>query len=117
MKIACYFVLAIAFLLVYQRDPVLALMIMGMGIGFFLIKNSRKSDGKEGSFLSLFSGKNSRKEEQGEDIMRLLLHQKLLEFLTLRQAVEESGTANEQEDKGKEMIEKTKQDILDLLEE
>ena len=110
MKVFCYFILVVAFLMYYQQNPVYTIVIIGIGIGLYIFFKSRK--GKSGMITKFFSGRNEIESTSRVDDLILLF--------MVQQMFNDSNRTKPQQDKKNEKHEKideVKQEILDLLEE
>lgn len=114
MKGLCYIALIIGFFIFYQQNPVYAVIIIAGFIGLFVFFKSRKNSSKRGNF-GFFSGRQTPQDNRIDDLIRLMMIQQLI-------ASNSNGSRdkmdNEDEDDQKEhYIEKTKREILELLDE
>ncbi|MHA1940824.1 MAG: hypothetical protein ACW99E_21290 [Promethearchaeota archaeon] len=108
MKGLCYIVLIIGFFLFYQQNPVYAIVIIVIFVAGFLFVKSRKS-GSGGSF-GFLKGKASQQNNHMNDLITIMMLQQLIGDSHPR---ERDNDRDLREDR----IEKTKQEILDLLDE
>ena len=89
--------------MLYQRNPIYAIMIIGIGIGLFLFFRFRKN-GNNGK---------KRKDDQNNTLITLLMYRKLLDSLTSKINNKEKNSIL----KRKEDINELKREILSLLED
>jgi hypothetical protein len=111
MKVLCYFILVVAFLMYYQKNPFYTVIIIGVGIGFYVFFRSRKSG--RGTFLS---GKRNVREERMDDLMMLIMLQQLFNQPQSREAPQDKNP-HKNRDHNESKLYNSEQEILDLLEE
>jgi hypothetical protein len=111
MKGYCYIALIIGFFVFYQKNPVYAIVIIGLLIGVYLFFKARKSDRKSGTF-GFFSGKTTQQSRRMDDLITLMMIQQLLNSpsQTTNSIVDEDESKER-----KKQIDKIKQEILELL--
>ncbi|MHA2260750.1 MAG: hypothetical protein ACXACO_22515 [Promethearchaeota archaeon] len=108
MKGLCYIVLIIGFFLFYQQNPVYAIVIIVIFVVGFLFVKSRKS-GSGGGF-GFLKGKGSQQNNHMNDLITIMMLQQLIGESSPKERGNERDLREDQ-------IEKTKQEILDLLDE
>ena len=76
MKGYCFLILAVAFLMYFQKEPVFTIIILGIGIAVYLFFKARKS----GKGIAGFFGGNEFPNQQDKmnDLMTLIIFQQLL---------------------------------------
>ena len=76
MKGYCFLILAVAFLMYFQKEPVFTIIILGIGIAVYLFFKARKS----GKGIAGFFGGNELPNQQDKmnDLMTLIIFQQLL---------------------------------------
>lgn len=109
MKVLCYFVIIVAFLMYYQQNPMYTIVIIGIGIALYIFFKSRK--GKPGMLTKFFSGKGANESHDRIDDLILLFMLQQMSHDSRNQPQKKT------EDKKQKELELTKQEILDLLEE
>lgn len=116
MKGFCYLALILAFIMFYNKDPIIALTILGILVGIFLLTKLAKSKKRNSSSLGLFSFRSGGNSEDPS------LHT-YLTFLMLKQGFGPLNTMksyNTKEDVKKngkmDQIEQEEKRILRLLE-
>ena len=76
MKGDCFLILAVAFLMYFQKEPVFTVIILGIGIAVYLFFKARKS-GK--GISGLFGGNElPNQQDKMNDLMTLIVFQQLL---------------------------------------
>lgn len=111
MKGFCLVAVVVGFLMFYQKEPVYTLVIIGVGLFFYLFYKSKKSG--KGVLGILMSGNQTSQDRNFDDLMALIMLQQLIsnnshESSSSREISEESQNRNEE-------IEKAKREVLDLL--
>ena len=95
----------------YQKEPVYTLVIVGIGLFFYLFYKSRKSgNGLLGVFMS---GNQTSQDRNFDDLMALIMLQQLLSNDS--QDSSASREISEESQNRREKIEKTQREVLDLL--
>ena len=112
-KLFCYFILIVAFVLFYQRNPVFGIVIIFLFIAGFIFFKLRKH-GLGSNALGFLSGKASTHNFQYNELVTLLLLEHL--FNDNGSSPQNSPTEKAQSQREKE-IERIKEEILELLEE
>jgi hypothetical protein len=114
MKGLCYIALIIGFFIFYQQNPVYAVIIIVCFIGLFIFFKSRRSSSKRGSF-GFFSGRQTTQDNRIDDLITLMMIQQLMASNSngSKERMDPEDKFNQKE----EYIEKTKKEILDLLDE
>ena len=101
----------VAMLMFYQREPVYTLVIIGVGLFFYLFYKARKSgNGLLGVFMS---GNQTSQDRNFDDLMALMMLQQLLSNNS-----QDSGASREileENQKRREEIDKIQGEVLDLL--
>lgn len=110
MKILCYLILIIAFLMYYQENPVYTIIIIAIGIGVYIFFKSRK--GKTGVFGKFLGGSSMKTEEQMNDLISIFI----LTQIFNNTSHQDKELKNQKSLKQQEEIERKKQEILKLLE-
>ncbi len=108
MKGLCYIVLIIGFFIFYQQNPLYAIIIIVIFLGVYIIFKSRSSGNS--SILNFLSGRNPQQDSKIDDLITLMMLQQLL---TSNPQHHDTRDSTENKDE----IEKTKQEVLNLLEE
>ncbi len=113
MKMIIYFILIIAFLMFYQKNPVFAIILIALTVGIYLFLKARKSRGlaSHGSFLTSSYGAPVK---SSEDLVELMLLQQMI--ISGKSSFDQSSPSSPVINKRHEKIEKTKQEVLELLE-
>jgi len=111
MKNFCLIAVIIAMLMLYQKDPVYTVIIIGIGVVIYLIYKSRKSgNGLLGAF---FSGSQPRQDSRIDDLIALMVLQQLTS--TNSQKNSASHQISDKARRRREAIDKTQKEVLDLL--
>lgn len=110
MKILCYLILIIAFLMYYQENPVYTIIIIAIGIGVYLFFKSRK--GKTGVLGNFFGGNSTESEERMNDLITFFI----LTQMFNNSSHQDNDLEKKKSQKMQEEIEKKKQEVLELLE-
>jgi hypothetical protein len=116
MKAMLYMGLILVFLMFFSRDPMIALIVLGIGIGAFVLFRKKKkgiTSGRSGLFAF---GKGNAPDNS---LMKMYLTMFMLQSQNSPLFHEESSNKNQflkSEDLSyQESIEKTKQEVLQLL--
>ena len=109
-KIFCYGVLIVAFLLFFQNDPFVALIILTIIFALVLFVRKRKNN-RGGSIFSFLSGKSFNQTTQLNDLVMALALENLL-----NNSKENSFENNPEIDEKKKQIEIIKEEVMELLE-
>ncbi|MFX1572797.1 MAG: hypothetical protein ACFFB0_08610 [Promethearchaeota archaeon] len=111
VKIFCYFILIVAFVLFYQRNPVFGVILIILFLVVFIVFKLRKH-GVGSNALGYFSNNSARINSQSREILTLLMLQSLFNDIN-------SAKVSEKEDKSvsphEKEINKLKEEILELL--
>lgn len=75
MKGYCFLILAVAFLMYFQKEPVFTVTILAIGIGMYFFIKARKS-GK--GLFSFMGGNMDPQQDRMNDIITLLMLQQLI---------------------------------------
>lgn len=76
MKGYCFLILAVAFLMYFQKEPIFTVIILGIGIAVYLFFKARKS--RKG-ISGLFGGNElPNQQDKMNDLMTLIVFQQLL---------------------------------------
>jgi len=114
MKGYCYIALVISFFIFYQQNPMYALVMIALFIIVYIYFKSRRAGSSSGKF-GFFGGRgNQAHDSRMDDLITLIMVQQLLNFSspdTDNHMYEDSKKSR------KEQIEKTQQEVLELLEE
>ena len=111
MKGFCLVAVVVAMLMFYQKEPVYTLVIIGVGLFFYLFYKARKSgNGLLGVFMS---GNQTSQDRNFDDLMALIMLQQLLS--SNPQSSSASRDISEESQKRREEIDKTQKEVLDLL--
>ncbi len=98
----------------YQQSPVFSIVILFIFIGAYLFFKSRKRGGMPGHRAGLFfSGRQPYQSTNVDDLVTLVMLQQLFDKPNGNNSAHSQGTLNNKE----EEIDKTKREILQLLEE
>jgi len=101
----------VAMLMFYQNEPVYTLVIVGVGLFFYLFYKAKKSgNGLLGTFMS---GNQTTQNRNFDDLMALIMLQQLLS--NDPQGSSASREISEQSQKRREEIDKIQREVLDLL--
>jgi len=95
----------------YQKEPVYTLVIIGVGLFFYLFYKSRKSG--NGLLGVLMSGDQTSQEKNFDDLMALIMLQQLLSNNPQNSSA--SSKISEESQKHREEIDKIQKEVLDLL--
>jgi hypothetical protein len=111
-----YMGLILVFLMFFSRDPMIALIVLGIGIGAFVLFRKKKKGQTTGRSGIFAFGKGTT---PNNSMMNLYLTMLMLQSTNSPLFREESGIKNQSsqsEDlRYQESIEKTKQEVLELL--
>lgn len=110
MKFFCYLVLIVAFMMYYQQNPVYTIVIIAIGIGLYIFFKARK--GKGGTLSKFFGGTNSEADDRVDDLITLFILQQMFNSSSQNQNREQN---DKNKSEYKQELEKSKQEILDLL--
>jgi Skp family chaperone for outer membrane proteins len=95
----------------YQKEPVYTLVIIGVGLFFYLFYKAKKSgNGLLGTFMS---GNQTSQDRRFDDLMALIMLQQLLSNNS--QGSSASREISEESQKRREEIDKIQNEVLDLL--
>jgi hypothetical protein len=95
----------------YQKEPVYTLVIIGVGLFFYLFYKAKKSgNGLLGTFMS---GNQTSQDRRFDDLMALIMLQQLLSNDS--QGSSASREISEESQKRREEIDKIQNEVLDLL--
>lgn len=98
-------------LMFYQKEPVYTLIIIGVGLFFYLFYKARKSGN---GFLGVFmSGNQTSQDKNFDDLMALIMLQQLLS--NDPQGSSASSKISEESQKHRGEIDKIQKEVLDLL--
>ena len=111
MKGFCLVAVVVGFLMFYQKEPVYTLIIIGVGLFFYLFYKARKSG--NGLLGVLMSGNQTSQDRNFDDLMALIMLQQLLSNNS--QASSASREISEKSQNRREEIEKIQREVLDLL--
>ncbi|MFX0073492.1 MAG: hypothetical protein ACFFAO_20635 [Candidatus Hermodarchaeota archaeon] len=112
IKIFLFFILAIAFLMFYQQNPVYTIIIvMVFLITYFMLKIRKK--GTNRSILTYFSGKDNQENDKLDEYITFMMLQQLVNPSSERDSVDVGNL--ESKSKFQDNIEKTKKEVLQLL--
>ena len=116
MKILIYFVLIIAFLMFYRQNPTFSIIILVLFLAAYWYYKRRKGGGRSVSRGTFLSGRAIQRDSHVEDLVTLTVLQQMLNSPT---PVKSSGRkpTRTQEDQRTKDIEKTRKEIIDLLED
>ncbi|MEJ2251990.1 MAG: hypothetical protein P8Y97_20315 [Candidatus Lokiarchaeota archaeon] len=110
MKILCFIVIGIAFLIFYQNNPTIALILIVVAVGgYLLFKVKGKSKGK-GMFKNLMRNVTPNGNNNVDKVLTYLI---LERYLTSSDKVPQESQSNSK----KQKIEQQKQKVLNLLRE
>jgi hypothetical protein len=107
----CLVAVVVGFLMFYQKEPVYTLIIIGVGLFFYLFYKSKKSG--NGLLGVLMSGTQTSQDRNFDDLMALIMLQQLLSNNSQDSSV--SREISEESQNRREEIEKTQREVLDLL--
>ncbi len=111
MKGFCLVAVVVAMLMFYQKEPVYTLVIIGVGLFFYLFYKAKKSgNGLLGTFMS---GNQTSQDRNFDDLMALIMLQQLLS--NNPQGSSASREISEESQKRREEIDKIQREVLDLL--
>jgi hypothetical protein len=113
MKILIYFLLIIAFLMFYQKNPLFAIIFIALTVGIYLFLKARKLTGSTSS-CSFLTGSHGTQVKNTEDLVKLMLLQHMI--TSGRPSLDQQSSNSSAINKFQENIEKTKQEVLELLE-
>jgi hypothetical protein len=98
-------------LMFFQKEPVYTVIIVGVGLAIYLYYRAKKSG--KGVLGSFFSGQQSTQDRNFDDLLTLMMLQQLVS--SSPQSNTASKQISEESRKRREEIEKTQQEVLDLL--
>ena len=111
MKGFCLAAVVVAMLMFYQKEPVYTLIIIGVGLFFYLFYKARKSgNGLLGVFMS---GNQTSQDRNFDDLMALIMLQQLLSNDPQSSSV--SREISNESQKRREEVDKIQREVLDLL--
>ena len=111
MKGFCLVAVVVAMLMFYQKDPVYTLVIIGVGLFFYLFYKAKKSgNGLLGTFMS---GNQTSQDRNFDNLMALIMLQQLLS--NNLQGSSSSREISDESQKRREEIDKIQRDVLGLL--
>ena len=115
MKGFCLVAVVVAMLMFYQKEPVYTLVIIGVGLFFYLFYKARKNGGGNGKGLlgAFMSGNQTSQDRNFDDLMALIMLQQLLS--NNPQGSSASREISEESQKRREEIDKIQREVLDLL--
>lgn len=113
MKGFCLVAVVVAMLMFYQREPVYTLIIIGVGLFFYLFYKARKSGNGNGLLGAIMGGNQSSQDRNFDDLMALIMLQQLLS--NNPQGSSASMEISKENQKRREEIDKTQREVLDLL--
>ena len=108
-------VVLIGFFVFYQNNPMYAVVIIVIFVGLFLFYKSRSNNSSSGLF-SFLSGKGSHQDNKIDDLITLMMIQQLLNSPPSSKESNSLSFDNDRRDR-EQQIEKTKKEVLELLEE
>lgn len=111
MKGFCLVAVVIAMLMFYQKEPVYTLVIIGVGLFFYLFYKSRKSG--NGLLRVFMSGNQTSQDRNFDDLMALIMLQQLLSNNPQNSSA--SSKISEESQKRRGEIDKIQKEVLDLL--
>ena len=101
-------------LMFYQKEPVYTLVIVGVGLFFYLFYKARKSGNGNGLLGGFMSGNQTKKQDRNfDDLMALIMLQQLLS--NDPQGSSASRAISDESQKRREEISKIQKEVLDLL--
>ena len=103
----------VAMLMFYQKEPVYTLVIVGVGLFFYLFYKARKSGGGKGLLGVFMSGNQTSQNRNFDDLMALIMLQQLLSNNPQNSSA--SRDISEESQKRREEIDKIQREVLDLL--
>jgi len=107
----CLVAVVIAMLMFYQKEPVYTLIIIGVGLFFYLFYKARKNgNGLLGAFMS---GNQTSQDKNFDNLMALIMLQQLLSDNA--QGSSASSKISEESQKRRGEINKIQKEVLDLL--
>ena len=113
MKGFCLVAVVVAMLMFYQKEPVYTLVIIGIGLFFYLFYKARKSGSRKGLLGAFLSGNQTSQDRNFDDLMALIMLQQLLS--SDPQGSSASRAISEESQKRREDIDKIQREVLDLL--
>lgn len=113
MKGFCLVAVVVAMLMFYQKEPVYTLVIIGVGLFFYLFYKARKSGNGNGLLGVFMSGNQTSQDRNFDDLMALIMLQQLLS--NNPQGSSASREISEASQKRREEISKIQKEVLDLL--
>jgi hypothetical protein len=118
----CYLFLILGFLLFFNKDPVFCIIIVGGGLGLYVLFKVRKKEGSShGGGSGFFSRNIQPQNEQSETMKNLMMFMAMQQMFssqpqnTIPLAKRNSVEVSDEKTNGK--YDKDKQEILQLLEE
>ena len=113
MKGFCLVAIVVAMLMFYQKEPVYTLVIIGVGLFFYLFYKAKKIGNGKGLLGAFMSGNQTSQDRNFDDLMALIMLQQLLS--NNPQGSSASMAISEESQKRREEIDKTQKEVLDLL--
>ena len=111
MKGFCLVAVVVAMLMFYQKEPVYTLVIIGIGLFFYLFYKAKKNG--NGLLRTFMSGNQTSQDRNFDDLMALIMLQQLLS--SNPQGSSASRAISEVSQKRREDIDKIQREVLDLL--
>jgi ABC-type bacteriocin/lantibiotic exporter with double-glycine peptidase domain len=112
MKILCYIALFVGLMMFYQKNPIFTIIFIFIIVGFYLFYKARKGNSR--ILRNLMSGRNTLTQSSIEDLITLMVIQQM--FNEHDAADRKTQTTRKKKEEQKK-LEKTHQEILDLLSE
>jgi hypothetical protein len=111
MKGFCLIAIIVAMLMFYQKEPVYTVVIIGAGVIIYFVYKAKKSG--KGLFGAFLSGSQSQQDSRLDDLIALIMLQQLTSGNSQNNnAIQQ---ISEEARKRRETIDKTQQEVLDLL--
>ena len=113
MKGFCLVAVVVAMLMFYQKEPVYTLVIIGVGLFFYLFYKARKNGGGNGLLGAFLSGNQTSQDRNFDDLMALIMLQQLLS--NDNRGSSASTEISMESQKRLDEISKVQKEVLDLL--
>ena len=97
----------------YQQNPVFAVIIVVLFLGIYLFLKSRK-EGKLNNRRTFFSGRNHQQDDKMDDLITLVLLQQVIEPPSKKDE-NYYRTIKDRANESQDHIEKTKNEVINLL--
>ena len=114
MKGYCYIVLIIGFFIFFQKNPVYAVVFMGIIMGGYLYFKSKRS-GSSGGAFGFMKGNTQQQNGNLDDIITLMMLQQL--FNNTNSQNSDQHYPESKKEREEDQIDQTRREVLELLDE